>query len=273
MEKTKKKKKAPLTRDEIRNQTGKGRRKRKKRKYTLYYIVFLIIFLATGIVLSMTVFFSITTFDVENPGIYSADNIAALSGIPTGSNLICCNTKEAEDIILESCIYLDDVNISRKFPSTLKIECVPAVDTYSIQQEDGNYTYISAAERVLEVGMPAPAEGSMTLVGMAVNQAFVQGEFLDLGDSDFPAELEELQVSIASSGLTDITSIQFIGDNGAMVEYQGRIHIQIDDLAQAQYLLTAAQKIISEYIGTSEHGTLFYDTASQSIHFLPDAAL
>ena len=272
MKQVKRKKIAPPDRNEIREQTGKRRRRRKKRKYTLYYILFTIILLSVGFVLCSTVFFRITDFVVEDPGVYTASEIVLSSKIEMGENLIRSNMGQAEESILNSCFYLDAVDVSRKFPSSVKISCVPAEIAYNLQQPDGSYDYISNGGRVLEVSQPEPVPDAVILIGMEMDRTLLQGEFLDLSASNISVQLEQVQSAIASAGLSDITSIQIIGDNSAVVVYQGRIKIRVDDLSQAEYLMRAAQKIISEYIGTSEHGTLFFDPASQSVHFLPDSA-
>lgn len=273
MKQVKKTRRPPPSRDDIRQNTGRRRRKRKKRKYMLYYILYLIILISVGIVLSMTVFFNITGFIVNEPGIYTQEEIVLQSGVQTEENLVRCNTSKAEEAILNSCIYLDDVDVSRKFPSTLEISCVPAQTAYNLQQTDGSYAYISSNGRVLEISQPVPFEGVITINGTQLDGSTIQrGSFLELDESEITEQLKTIQTLIRSVGISDITSIQITGENSVILEYQGRIKIEIDDLSQAEYILSASKTIISEYIGTSEHGTLFYEEGDKSIHFLPDIA-
>ncbi len=273
MKQVKKTRRPPPSRDDIRQNTGRRRRKRKKRKYMLYYILYLIILISVGIVLSMTVFFNITGFIVNEPGIYTQEEIVLQSGVQTEENLVRCNTSKAEEAILNSCIYLDDVDVSRKFPSTLEISCVPAQTAYNLQQTDGSYAYISSNGRVLEISQPVPFEGVITINGTQLDGSTIQrGSFLELDESEITEQLKTIQTIIRSVGISDITSIQITGENSVILEYQGRIKIEIDDLSQAEYILSASKTIISEYIGTSEHGTLFYEEGDKSIHFLPDIA-
>lgn len=271
MKQVKKTRRPPPSRDDIRQNTGRRRRKRKKRKYMLYYILYLIILISVGIVLSMTVFFNITGFIVNEPGIYTQEEIILQSGVQTGENLVRCNTSKAGEAILNSCVYLDDVDVSRKFPSTLEISCTPAQTVCNLQQTDGTYAYISSKGRVLEISQPSPTEGVITINGTQLDGSTIQrGSFLEIDDSEIPDQLKTIQILVESVGISDITSIQITGENSVILEYQGRIKIEIDDLSQAEYILGASKTIISEYIGASEHGTLFYEEGDRSIHFLPD---
>lgn len=273
MKQVKRTKRPHTSRDDIRQNTGRRRRKRKKRKYMLYYILYLIILISVGVTLSMTVFFDITGFVVNDSGIYTQEEIILQSGVQTGENLVRCNTSRAEESILNSCIYLDEVDVSRKFPSILEISCVPAQTAYNLQQTDGSYAYISLNGRVLEVSQPAPADGAIMITGTQIDDSTIQqGNFLKINENDISYQLKTVKTIIESTEISDITSVQITSENSVILEYQSRIKIEIDDLSQAEYILNASKTIIPEYIGAYEHGTLFYEEVDRSIHFLPDIA-
>jgi len=273
MKQVKKTKKRPPSRNDIRQNTGRHRRKRKKRKYMLYYILYLIILISVVAVLSMTVFFNITGFVVNDSGIYTQEEIILQSGVQIEENLVRCNTSKAEEAILNSCIYLDDVDVSRKFPSTLEISCVPAQTAYNLQQTDGSYAYISLSGRVLEISQSSPADGVMMISGTQIDDSTIQqGSFLKINENNISYQLKTVKTVVESTGISDITSVQITGENSVILEYQERIKIEIYDLSQAEYILEASKTIISGYIGTNEHGTLFYEEGDMSMHFLPDIA-
>ncbi len=254
----------------MRRQMGTKRQKHHKRRYTLYYILLILIVVVTAALLSMTVFFNVKQFSVDTGGsAYTQEQIISASGVSEGDNLIRMNRSKVEKRVLDVCDQLDEVEVSRSLPDTLCISCTPAVVTYSCQMSDQSYTYLSAKGRILSAGQPQPADGSITLSGIDIGEKSI-GEFVDMAQNGAVSELESLQESLTAAGITDVTGIAITGNHSVDIQYQNRITIRVDDLNNLDYILTASAAILQDYIGPSERGVLFYDTSSQSIHFLPD---
>lgn len=269
MKQVKKTKRSPATREEAIRANKTNRKRRRKRRYALYYILIAILLIATGISLSLTVLFHIKTIAVENPGRYTQQEIVDACGVQLEDNLVRTEMGKVEQNVLNQCIYLDRVYADRSFPSTLVITCTPAETAYSCKAEDGTYFYISAAGRVLETGQAAVASGSTVLSGVDFGQ-IKQGDFTDLRGAS-AQELEMMRDKADAVGLTDITGIEIKSANSADVRYQDRITIQVDNIGDADYILRAAEKIIHQYIGPTEHGTIFRESKDQTFHFLPDS--
>lgn len=255
------------SREKAQQKNANLKKRRRKRKYILYYLFFLFLALTTLAVLSMTVFFSIESFQAEDTGIYSQDDIIESSGIQIGDNLIRADMKKAQKNILKDHIYLDSVLVKRVFPSIVEIKCTPAVVSYSYHT-DGGYIYVSQSGRILEVGQPQPAPNSFIISGIDIATPN-QGDFITTQNQNELDKFNTLQTQIKEIGLDGITGIELDGD-GANIIYQDRIVIQIDSWDHATYILNASKKILDSYIGVQEKGKILYESNNQSIHFVPD---
>lgn len=244
------------------------KRKRKLRKYMLYYILLLILTITTGAVLSVTVFFNISKFDVDPTDAYTKEEVITASKVKAGDNLVRLNLGEVEKNILNSLIKLDDVKVTRSFPDALSIKCEKANIEYSCKQADGTYVYLSEKNRVISKGEPQISSGSTVLIGVDLSGSNA-GDFVDVNNMS-KNTLAELKDKIEQSGLKDVTGIEITGDNSANIVYQNRITIKIDDLKDASYILENSVKILNEYIGAEEQGEIFYQESNNSIHFLPN---
>lgn len=254
-------------REKAQQKNANRKKRRRKGKYILYYLFFLFFALTAVAVLSMTVFFSIESFQVEDTGIYSQEDIIGSSGIQIGDNLIRTDMKRAQKIILKNHIYLDSVLVKRVFPSIVEIKCTPAVVTYSYHTDSG-YIYVSQSGRVLEVDQPQPAPNSFTISGVEIASSN-QGDFITTQNQKELDKFNTLQTQIKEIGLDGVTGIELDGD-GANIIYQDRIVIEIDSWDHATYILNASKKILDAYIGVQEKGKILYESSNQSIHFVPE---
>ena len=97
------------------------RKKRRRRRRLTAFFVFLIIFVMTLTILSLTVFFKIDGIAVENNTIYSGGEIISTSGIIIGDNLFTLNSAKIEKNITTTMPFIKDVKLKRKLPSKLSL--------------------------------------------------------------------------------------------------------------------------------------------------------
>ena len=258
----------PDPREQARAASGAKRRKRRLRKYTIYYVLLLLIVLTAMVTLSMTVFFNIRAFDVQQTGGYTVEELIQSTGVQKGDNLLRLDTKKIRQELLKQYTNLDDVEVKRKLPDTLQIICTPSEAKYSFQVGNG-YLYVSNGNRILEINQPEPKAGTIVITGCTIEHP-EKGKYLDELSISNTDRLQKLQETLGMVELPDITSIDISNDLQTDITYQGRIVIQIQSSDDMQYLLRAAKKIIQEDIGVSETGRIFYVQSTQSIHFLPE---
>lgn len=140
-------------RDEIKR---KRKSRRKRRKITL--LVFLSL-LAVGLLfgLSITVFFPIKNIEVQGSNIYSAEAIAKASGIKNKDNLLLLNQEKIMTAVQNELPFVDNIKLTRKFPSTVKLTVTDATEFYCYKIND---IYYSADKmgRVLKEYTDKPAD-------------------------------------------------------------------------------------------------------------------
>lgn len=125
---------------------------RKRRgKMTLYYVLIGIVAVAAVSILSVTVLFNISSFQVTGDTAYSDEEIIAACGIDAGDNLLRINIGNAEEQIVSRLVYIDSAKISRGFPNRLLIAVEPAHPALSFMGS-GSFYIISERGRLLEIG-------------------------------------------------------------------------------------------------------------------------
>ena len=259
------------SREIARIKSRKIRKRRKKRTYMLYYIIIFVIFLATGISLSLTIFFNIDAIEINDSGQYSTDEVLTASEVNVGDNLLRINLDKIENNILNSCLELEKINIKRSFPNKLIINCVPCELKFCCQKDDGRYIYISRYGRIVEEDAPCSKSGLLILKIDGVElKKYQKGEYFQISKED-KAKVDNLINIIDNVGLKDVSKIELC-ESGAYVTYQNRVIIEISDISNAQYMLQMAANILDEYIGLNENGRIFLDYSTHSIHFLPETS-
>ncbi len=145
-------------------------RRQKKRKVRLY--VFLTLFcLVSFLVLSLTVFFNINTFEVSGNTTYSADEIIAATGLEQKDNLFRLNKFKIADKMVVDLPYISAVNIYRKLPTTLCIE-VQETKARLVAYDNGMYVLMDDTFKVLEVRKNLPT-GVAYLIGVKFSETTI----------------------------------------------------------------------------------------------------
>ena len=128
----------------------KAPNKNKKKILSVLKVLFIIALVIGAIVLIMyTGLFNIKDFEISGNTRLSTNKIISLSNIQVDTNIFSINKKQAKQSILENA-YVEEVNISRKLPSTVVIEIKERIPTYILQFTD-SYVYINNQGYMLEI--------------------------------------------------------------------------------------------------------------------------
>ena len=101
------------------------------------------------LVLSMFLFFNVSEIKIEGVTLYEQDQILGVGGVSTGQNLVRTNTDIVEKRLKDTLVYLDDVKVTKKFPSTLVITCTEAEKAADIEYKNSYYV-LSASGKILK---------------------------------------------------------------------------------------------------------------------------
>lgn len=255
------------SRNDARTANGVRHRKRRKRSYTLYYLLLLFFVLISGFTLSVTVFFNIDTIMVEGTAHYTAQQVIDQSGIKKGNNLFRISLDKSEKKIVSALKDIDSVKIERKFPNSLMIRVSEASAAY-FADNNGSYITISTGGRVLKTDAAEDeTKGIIRLVGFDGSKAQT-GSFFTAESNPQYALLDKLMNVLKKYELSDITQVDLTSDVNLTIQYQGRFEIKLGSMSELSYKVKFAKNILDTKLDDTEEGVI--DAASPGkVYFTP----
>lgn len=113
--------KKEITRDEFERKRAERRRKIRRRRLKAFLVLFIVLLLCVGAVLSFTVFFPIDSLSASGSKIYSNEQIIKISGINKGDNLFAVSEGATQKQLKKNLPYIESAEFKRELPGTLKI--------------------------------------------------------------------------------------------------------------------------------------------------------
>lgn len=129
---------------------GKNQRKKKKRGAGVLPCILTMLAVVAAVVLCVTIFFKVGTITVTGNARYSADEIAAASGVAVGDNLLLVNRSTAAGQVIARLPYITRVQVSRALPSTVTIHVEECAAAARIVDGYGALWLVAPDGRVLE---------------------------------------------------------------------------------------------------------------------------
>lgn len=210
------------TEDEFLRRRRLRQKRIRKRRRRIAVTFFLILLIAVGAILSLTVLFPIKKVIVSGTGIYTPEQVVAYSGIKAGDNIFTASAAAAEKKLKKSLPYIESVKFKRKLPGTLYINLTDAKE-YICYKKDGSYYAASKSGYILNCtdkkpdGIPEITAAGITLkVGEPVRfSGESTGELIETVAS----LSEEYGLNLTALDLTDETNIIFDIDGRFTVEF------------------------------------------------------
>ncbi len=174
----------------------KGKHKKKKKRRRKHYFLRLMIVLAVlacGLLFARSDFFNVSRIEVEGNRYYTEAQIAEMSQIETGKNIFSTKLRPAKDILLQD-PYIKLVKLSRKLPSTIKVDIIER-EEYAAVPYGSSYVLIDDEGMVLRITEQAPKvpvlEG-MTVIEMTPGKALsVEENYLFTDTLEMLAMMDE----------------------------------------------------------------------------------
>ncbi len=213
-----------LTRSEKRALETKKRKKKNSLRKFIIWITLILSFTAIGTVLSLTVFFSISTISVSGSKIYKDDEILSHCTIDTGENLFLADTQKAAQSLTKNLPYIYNAKIERKLPATIKITVTDAKVAYSIKNKDKTYILLDDNFKVLEHS----AKKSKGIKILKADAKTVNpGSQVEFKNETTGECLNKLSAAIKEENFKEITSIYSLNINDNYVVYDNRIKFKL----------------------------------------------
>ncbi len=227
------------------HETNYRRIRRRRRGFAMYALVVVILAVGVTITLSMTVMFNIQQIQVVGDAkMYSAEEIAAATGIATGDNMVRLDLEAAEERALASLIYVEDISITRQFPDTLVIHVQKCEPTYNIEYGFGTLI-VSKYGKILEDGMD-PQDGLVTIKGYTPLEP-IAGKWITAEKERDDRILNAFMEIINTTALdAPIVSVDMTEAHNILVNFDNRIEFDMGNWDEIEYKINFAQHIISK---------------------------
>lgn len=254
-----------------RRNSKRGRRNR-GRFGGLYKVLSVILILA-ALVAGSAVFFRVNNLEVTGENRYTADQIIQATGVKQGDNLFLVNKFDMAKRLLAALPYIDEVNIRRALPDTLRItvtECVPAA---VVPGDQNTWWIVDGKGKVLEQSSTDTADGTAKVKGLTAILPS-PGTKLAAGDEN-SGKLQSL-LSLMSAltqynMMGQVSAIDMTGDANIVFGYQGRFEVKIPmncDFSQKVWALSAMVAQLQE----NEKGGIDL-TGDEKLYFNPNQTM
>ncbi|MFU0833012.1 MAG: Cell division protein DivIB [Oscillospiraceae bacterium] len=247
-----------------------NRRRRRRRALLIFYIVLFLAVLSAAVAVSFTVLFQIDTIQVTGTSRYSQEEIISACGIQKGENLFLAKTKQAEQQILSQLPYIGSVKVKRQLPAKIYIE-VTAAHVCGAVEYSGEYVIMGDDFRVLEVTDKLP-QSCPLIEGIELKNP-VAGAAAEFADTSMQTCFMEVVSALNQYGLTNITGMNFSSSSSVLVEYDGRVTINLGMPSGLDYKIRYAKALFdSGKIQDTEMGTLNLSTVEENdtAYFQPE---
>lgn len=184
-----------------------------------------VILLTVGIVLSLTVFFKISSVTVTGDEVYNAQQVIEVSGIHNGENLFLLKKKEISALIEKTLPYVETADISTSLSGAVTIQITAAKAVAALDNGD-SFTLLNASGKVLEDGVLAVNDGVVIVQASEVVSA-MPGETVAFSSE---AEFEDMTAAfqaLQEAGITGLTELDVRDHLNIKAVYQGRITLEL----------------------------------------------
>ena len=214
--------KKEVVRDEFIRKRMERRRKIRKRRLVAFFIVFLILLLCVGAVLSFTVFFPIDNITAKGSKIYSAEEILAECEIAKGDNLFAVNRAETEKILKKKLPYIESITFERTLPGTLELTVKDAVE-FAGYKIDDVYYIVSSEDWVLEKSFEEPESLLLITANDVKCRVGTKIEFKDITQQEIIPEL----TSVLTQENINATQIDTSDTLNIKLNVEGRLQVNL----------------------------------------------
>lgn len=191
--------------------------------------------------------FNISKIDVKGNSKYTSEEIIDSAKIEMGKNINRLSKIKISGNLKEM-VYVDSVNIDRKYPNTIVLNIKERIAKYAAHNKDKN-TYVKLTDDGImleEIKFENIAEKDTVLFGINFPDIIKVGEKIDKTEANKLLDLDKIIKEYEKSGINNkITSIKF--ENGLYLltlDYKTDIMVDVKD--NLEYKMSFLKEIIKE---------------------------
>jgi len=266
---------AQLSHSERVNLKARQRKGAIMRRNFIIFMVFLIIAVVAGTVIS-AMFFKINSITVtgsaKNEAVssyYTKEQIIEASGIVTGKNLITINTGDIESRIEHALPYIGRVSVKRRLPDKVAITVADTSAVYAVETA-GGYILLNEYAKTLENPTWKIPDGAALLTGVEINEAD-PGETCVFAQPSKYEKLSKLRALFSQYGIESVTKINLESDTNIKFVCSDRITCVIGSMNSADSKIRLAAKTIAEQNSKSFVSDIIIDLSFEGTAYVrPD---
>lgn len=217
------------TRNQTRRRQNKKRRLKNSVRRALLAFCLLVVLIAFGVTLSLTVFFKTEIITAQGSGIYAEQQIIDASGINSENNLFLIDKDEISNRITRQLPYIGKVTVERKLPNTVNIEVSDTFASYAVENPDGSYILMDADFKVLD-NASAQNPADTVMISKADISKSDPGSEIVFSDKAVQDRIAEIAKAVNEAEMTQATEIYTEGVNSNYIVYMDRITFELGSL-------------------------------------------
>ncbi|UOO36948.1 FtsQ-type POTRA domain-containing protein [Oscillospiraceae bacterium CM] len=226
--------------------------------------VLLVVFIA---VIGSSVFFRVSSIEVDGAKKYSAEQIISTSGIQKGSNLILIDAPSAAALITTNLPYLTDVTIEKRVPDRIVIH-VTESQPLAVISDQGIWWLIDQKGRVLEKTDAYNASLKIQISGLTPT-ALIPGRQIAVADGDKTKllYLTNILSALNNAGISnDVKTLDITSIANISLSYLGCFNVVMGSGEDADYKLAMLSDIVAQ-LSPDDRGRI--DLSSRPALFSP----
>lgn len=224
-------------------------RKRPRVRFTRLYGVLSVLVILIAVVAGSIVFFRVNEVEVEGLSRYTQEEIVSASGIEQGDNMFLLNKFEIQDQIGTQLIYVDQVRMRRKLPSTIHIEVLECVPAAVLEDKNtGTWWLVSTKGKLLEEN--ADPNSMMQIVGLSLVEPKL-GEMMQVDESQRiqKQSMEELLTAMNQRGLLEQGQrIDLSSASVLKMWYADRLEVRLKLASDFDYQMRVLSTVMEDYV-------------------------
>ncbi|MBQ8435265.1 MAG: FtsQ-type POTRA domain-containing protein, partial [Oscillospiraceae bacterium] len=174
------------------------------------------------------------------------------SGIEIGDNMVRLDAEEAESRILASMVYIEKVDISKKYPDTLEItveKCIPSANA----EYDNGTLLLSPKGKILENNQE-PQSDLLTVKGLELI-TYEQGDYIRSADEQKTDIYFDIITALEGCKNSKVVSIDITDKYNIIINYDNRINFDAGNANKIAYKIQLADTGLED-ISDDKKGTM-----------------
>lgn len=229
------------------------RMRRRRRLMPIYIFTVLVLTACLGISLSMTLFFNVSSILVKGTASqYSPEEIANACGVDRGDNLLRLDIKELENQIESEMIYIENANVSKKYPDAVVIDVQACHESYNIFFDNG---ILVTSESGKIITNSTESEENLPAVYGFNPVVLTPGLHISSSDDTKNIIFKTLTEVMSDEMNYPITSIDMSDKYNIVVVFDDRIEFSLGNWNEIPYKITLAEAVIDR-LGDDKKGYL-----------------